>query len=377
MSILQKIKQTKEKMKLKKLTNALNQAETHDEAVAILKKQLKKEGIGRTEPCLTKALKILKGSENIKLISKKDYELLRDAGVSVDEMRRKGIKIGELYKDASDKEMARLIRDKLIDIQDLTPNLQKKHQEMIIKQCMDTQKNKGASIILKDEHYTEIALANGLDVNGVIHEEWISAGEFGTMASNMIAEWETPYLMVASDKVAEKLLQKGANPDVRYIVNEGEGEYVSPENVSILEFFMKENNSSRVFQLLKYGANPFLVDKELDSNNPIDKMILQAREKGKDYYFKGKARYDAAKKYVASPFKEKLLPELEKSLRDNSVAPLPLQLDKLHENHGDKLKKTGTQTGVDISHVRIADKHINTLNPLIVSKMKNGNINNS
>lgn len=375
MSILQTIKQKREEIRLKKLKNALDQAKTHDEAVEIFKKQLEKEGLRGMEISLKKALHILKGSENIELISKKDYELLRDAGVSANEMRKKGVKIGELYKDSSDKEMASLVNNGNIDVRDLTPNLSQKHQEMIIKQSMKTKQDKGARIILKDEHYTEIALANGLDVNGIVSDEWISAGEFGTMSSNTIATWKMPYLMLASDKVAEKLLQHGANPDVRYVVEEGEGEYVSPENLSLLEFFMKKNNSLRVSQLLKYGANPFLVDKELNPDNSIDKIVLQAREKGKDYYFNGKARYDAVKKYVISPVKDKLLPELEKSLRDNSVAPLHQKLDKMNESLGDKANQTGTQTGMNISHVRTANKQVNTLNPMIMDAIKNKKIN--
>lgn len=280
---------------------------------------------------------IMKGKEDISLLSKEDCDALNENGVLYNSMKEAGVDLASLYKNCSARKNVVLLAEGGLDIQDFS--VQDKHN--ILKVAFNTEI--GTRYVLTNKDLTKYAIEKGfMRADGEYHEDNWNRGT----TSNI------PYLMYADYKVGSLLLKYGANPDGKECIDY-EFEKYSWQS-QILESALTENNKDKVAVLLKYGANPFLVERNLDIDNPAHRLIINARQKGEEYYFSGQARYDAVQKYVVSPIKEKILSELKAQIKayQKSQDLIQHKADMLRDKLGDKVGKTA-----DVKMGQVTDEH--------------------
>ena len=374
MGIIGYLRNARRNRKKEVLKKALKNAKNKEEKLSLLRKHLK--GNWFADSVISTVIDIMKQVDNGDL-SAESYEILKMTHKSFSQecLRRLGVNVGKIYKEASDENITSMISSGEIDYRDMK-DIQEQHLGLLISNIINGDKTSywlkkyGLSSVLSDKQYTEIALSEGLlNPDGVYEYDVYEYTDGGIQYKG-----SEPYLYMASYESVEVLLQHGADPNKNYMISE--------EYDHGYSFYHRETpvinvvSSEKVSLFLKYGANPFNIDdSRFSKNNPIHQEISEARAKGEQYYLSGHARIDALKKYAVLPKEElqKIISQIEKEASSKMKEdPLKLRMDKLKEKLGNNVGKTADPktNNIRVEDIRKADETVKIIKPMIKDKYR-------
>ncbi|MBQ8869993.1 MAG: hypothetical protein IJ019_01295 [Alphaproteobacteria bacterium] len=374
MGIIGYLRNARRNRKKEVLKKALKNAKNKEEKLSLLRKHLK--GNWFADSVISTVIDIMKQVDNGDL-SAESYEILKMTHKSFSQecLRRLGVNVGKIYKEASDENITSMISSGEIDYRDMK-DIPEKHLGLLISNIINGDKTSywlkkyGLSSVLSDKQYTEIALSEGLlNPDGVYEYDVYEYTDGGIQYKG-----SEPYLYMASYESVEVLLQHGADPNKNYMISE--------EYDHGYSFYHRETpvinvvSSEKVSLFLKYGANPFNIDdSRFSKNNPIHQEISEARAKGEQYYLSGHARIDALKKYAVLPKEElqKIISQIEKEASSKMKEdPLKLRMDKLKEKLGNNVGKTADPktNNIRVEDIRKADETVKIIKPMIKDKYR-------